>query len=983
MVIHNLDFIDPDLNYFGDVHNYSDHSQSKYITIEEYNELMLNTDRLFTIYNYNIRSYSANSNSFFSTFDSLSCYPDVLVLTETWFTPNYTVDLPSYHSFHSTRNERRSGGVSVFISKKLNANKVSNLCFVNDTIEVCTVRCKVPLATTEVFIVAIYRPHSNTVENFINSLNFILDSIGNKRIYLLGDFNNLNILLDNTQIDSFISNMQSYHFIPLILKPTRFPPNDLSSPSLLDQIWTNRINTYFSYIIMNDFTDHLPCVVRSILPKFSNSHPNETIKISFRDKSEANHVAFSQYLESFDWNSLRNSDLNLYVSNFIDKLNEAYRQHFPMKTKTISKRRVMNPWINTYVSNLIKAKSLYFNLCRAGVVTFSENNSFKNRVNSIIKKTRREYYRNVFNMNLNNAKKTWEIIRKLSNTKLEKKIVKKLFFNNIEYNDPINIAESFNTYFSNIAEELDSEIPNSALDPISFLTQNSEHSIFLNPVTPLECSTIIQNLNVVGQDMNCIPVKLFKYYRDVYSNVLSNMINEAFITGVFPEVLKIANVTPVFKKGDPLCTSNYRPISVLSTIAKIFEKCIYSRLVCFFGRHSIITPHQYGFLKSRSTEDAVMELVNFFYDSLNDKDHALGIFVDFRKAFDTVNHVILLRKLERYGIRGIALKLLSNYLHNRQQRVKIGLNYSTSVYTNIGIPQGSQLGPLLFLIFINDLPYIFENFTSILYADDTTLCLKGPSPEILFEQCNRDLDIFYNWTVSNRLSINFDKTVFLLVTNRYINSPHIEINEIPIQRQTFVKYLGVTIDEKLKFNEHIKEVNAKVSRSIGVIYRIRDFLPSCILLKLYNSIIYPYIFYCNSIWGGTYQVHLQRLTILQKRSIRLINNADYLAHTNELFIRSKVLKLKEVHKLCCAIYLYKRPTLRDNFVRTHLHDTRFRSNLLPEHQRLSVCQHSINFVGPHIWNEIPTSVKDSISLSSFKFKFKSSLIDQYTNRDNS
>ena len=237
MVIDNLEAIDPDLNYFGDIHDYDDHSQSKYITIDEYNELMLSSDRLFTIYNYNIRSFSANSDSFFSTFSSLSCYPDILVLTETWFTPDFTVDLPSYHSFHSTRNERRSGGVSLFISKKLNSNKIPNLCFVNEAIEVCTVRCKVPLATTEVFIVGIYRPHSSTIDNFISSLNLILDSIGNKFIYLIGDFNNLNILQDNTQISSFISNMQSYHFIPLILKPTRFPPNNISSPSVLDQLW--------------------------------------------------------------------------------------------------------------------------------------------------------------------------------------------------------------------------------------------------------------------------------------------------------------------------------------------------------------------------------------------------------------------------------------------------------------------------------------------------------------------------------------------------------------------------------------------------------------------------------------------------------------------------------------------------------------------------------------------------------------------------
>ena len=285
----------------------------------------------------------------------------------------------------------------------------------------------------------------------------------------------------------------------------------------------------------------------------------------------------------------------------------------------------------------------------------------------------------------------------------------------------------------------------------------------MQPTEPGKIINTINSLNVrksSGFDQN--PLYFVELAGPVISEPFSVLVNHSITLGFFPEVLKVAKVIPVYKSGSKHNPTNYRPISLLSCFAKIFEKLLYKRLDYFIRTHSIIAPTQYGFRSGLSTMHAVTDVLTLVYDNIHEKKFSGLIFLDIQKAFDTVDHNILIAKLEHYGIRGIAKKLFESYLQNRQQFV--ALDDESKLYTtNWGVPQGSTLGPLLFLIYINDL----INCTSVtprLFADDTCLCFNSPNRENLQEIINSDLKIVSDWITANKLRINAQKSSALIIS---------------------------------------------------------------------------------------------------------------------------------------------------------------------------------------------------------------------------
>ena len=359
---------------------------------------------------------------------------------------------------------------------------------------------------------------------------------------------------------------------------------------------------------------------------------------------------------------------------------------------------------------------------------------------------------------------------------------------------------------------------------------------------------------------------------------LIKTINSCFHHSTFPTFLKLARVTPVFKKGDQKICSNYRPISSLPFLSKIYERLIANRILSFFNKHSLFSEHQFGFLKNRSTKDALYDFSENIYDALNAKENNISVLIDLKSAFDTVNHSILLSKLEVYGIRGHGLNLIKSYLQDRNFFVGLKDICSETQTVNIGIPQGSILGPIFFIIYNNDLPLVYDILSTTLFADDTNFTISNNNYQEMVTELNHELEKIYDWTISNRLTINTTKTELLSFSNLKISPSNNDVilNGTSLSFVNHARFLGVTIDSNMNFRTHIQNINTKISKNCGIFGKIKRFLPTSSRLVYYNSFVLPYLSYNIIHWGNTNECHLNSLYLTQKRVVRYITDSDYL-----------------------------------------------------------------------------------------------------------
>ena len=977
-MVNNLDNVDPEnIDDFFAPNNENTGINCEYFSLEEY--IGMGPTNGISILTYNIRSFFANGSTFQSWLDSLNFQHDVIILTETWCSNNtYNLcNLSDYEGYHIFRDQGRGGGVTVFVRNNIYSFKISSLDICNNTIECCSVEINV---NSQAFsIVGIYRPHHDTIENFTFALENLLNGLDlNKLVILTGDFN-INLLNEyRSGYDNFIALMSSLHFKPLIEVPTRFPLGDAdSSPSCLDHFWTNKILDLKIGVLDIDFTDHCPLFLhfKSLtIPNYDRRH-----KQTFRPFNSVYLERLKDKFISTDWDALLNvQDPNLACNNFISCLNRYYCETFPIKTKFISNKRLENPWLNSGIKRSINLKSHYFKMYRNGLISRSTNNRLKNSVNREVTFAKNQYYKNVFNENQSNPRKSWSTLKLLMGQAKSKNSIDYIVTDNSNISNKLDIAKKFSEYFSSIASELDANLGFSSSCPVQHISRNDK-TFFMFPVKDGECLKLIKKLKNTKSSLNEMPVKIFKLVSTLIVKPLCKIINLSMQAGIFPSILKLARISPIFKKGPKSDVTNYRPISSLHFISKIFERSMTNRLVSFFNKFDLFSHSQFGFLKNKSTTDALVNLTEHIYESLNSKNHHISILIDLKKAFDTVNNSILSRKLELYGVRGLSQQWIRSFLKDRESFVSVEQHESNRTISNIGLPQGSIISPILFLIYINDLPKAPNNLHCTLFADDTTFAVSHPDFDTMTNLLNDELEKVADWFLSNRLTINVSKTELILHTNRRqaVTNGQVLLDNSPIQFSEDCLFLGTVIDENLSFSKHVQHILKKISRNTGILFKIRDKLPLNARINFYHSFIYPYLAYSVVVWGNTSYVHIKPLILQQKRIIRIISDAGYRDHTTPLFRRFSILKFTDIHRFFMLIFTRK-AILNGSFQCLHSVNTRNRDQAIPTYQRLSQTQRSVNFHGPSLWNSLPLDLKNIEKLPCFKKKLKLHILNEYS-----
>ena len=579
-------------------------------------------------------------------------------------------------------------------------------------------------------------------------------------------------------------------------------------------------------------------------------------------------------------------------------------------------------------------------------------------------------------------KNTWKVLKTVINKNVNHKYKKgctSFSDNNCIISDPSLISSKFNEFFTNVGPNLAKDIPVVENNVTEFLTGEYTKSMFLTATNKDEIFKLIMNeKSNKSSGYDNLSINVIKHVATEISVPLSKIFNNSFQQGTVPCNMKIAKIIPIFKSGNSDQFCNYRPISLLPTFSKILERVFYKRLIDYVNANNILTNNQYGFREKSSTTFALIDLIDDLSNSIEKKEYTIGVFLDLKKAFDTIDHTLLLRKLEFYGIRGVSYQWIKSYLENRKQFVSY--NNVSSDHSNVicGIPQGSVLGPLLFILYINDICNVSNILKFILFADDTNVFYSDKNIKNLIVVLNKELIKLSLWFKVNKLSLNILKTNFILFKTkaRFIpDNIDVCIDDVKITRVAYTKFLGVVIDENLDWKEHISTIENKVSKSIGLLYRAKLLLNSKDLHVLYSTLVLPYLLYCIPLWGHTYQSRLNKLVKLQKKAIRIVDKADYIEHTLPIFKKYNAMTLNDICRFSTATIMYKImqcdvPQKIQNMVNlvnnVHSYETRQTLNCYIYPTRTVLKSQTFRIQGPMIWNQLNDVVKNKLNIYSFK-----------------